>query len=71
MATDTHPVTPTGVIEAVAALGPLISGHAERAERGRRLAPEVLEALDSAGVFRLTAPRAQGGAQAIAFHVTR
>ncbi|MCW2871901.1 MAG: hypothetical protein JWL99_3221 [Streptomyces oryziradicis] len=64
MATDTHPVTPTGVIEAVAALGPLISGHAERAERGRRLAPEVLEALDSAGVFRLTAPRAQGGTQA-------
>ncbi len=42
-------------------LGPLIREHAEEAERGRRLSPEVIGALTEAGLFRLLLPRELGG----------
>lgn len=42
-------------------LGPMLAAHAERGERDRRLAPEVVDALRDAGLFKLTAPRRAGG----------
>ncbi|WHT21953.1 acyl-CoA dehydrogenase family protein [Crossiella sp. CA-258035] len=44
-----------------AELRPLISDNAERGERDRRIPAETLDALVSAGLFRLVQPRAYGG----------
>jgi alkylation response protein AidB-like acyl-CoA dehydrogenase len=45
-------------------LAPLIAEHADEAERERRLARPVVDALVHAGVFRLLVPPALGGAGA-------
>lgn len=42
-------------------LGPLISHHADAAERNRRLSREVLDAIAEAGLFRMMLPQALGG----------
>ncbi len=49
---------------AVLAIASLAAEHADRAERERRLAPEVVDALRAADLFRLCVPRALGGAEA-------
>jgi alkylation response protein AidB-like acyl-CoA dehydrogenase len=49
------------LLEAARATGPVIRDHAEITERDRRLARPVVEALRSAGMFRLFTPRALGG----------
>ena len=51
-------------LAAVRALAPLIAQHADEAERERRLARPVVDALVNAGVFRLLVPPALGGAGA-------
>ncbi len=51
---------PAAVHEAAA----LAAEHAERSERERRLAPEVVDALRRADLFRLCVPRELGGAEA-------
>src|SRR5437764_14911462 len=51
----------TTIEEAAQALGPLIRAHAADAERERRLARPVVEALAAAGLLRLNAPRSLGG----------
>ena len=51
---------PAEVHEAAA----LAAEHAERSERERRLAPEVVEAMRRADLFRLCVPREIGGAEA-------
>lgn len=45
-------------------LQPLLGGDREQADRDRRMTPEVLVALQAAGLFRLCAPRAVGGHEA-------
>lgn len=47
--------------EAVRRVGPIIAEHAPSAERNRRLASPVVEALRAGGFFRLFTPRALGG----------
>jgi len=49
---------------AVSAIAALAAEHAERSERERRLAPEVVDALRAADLFRLCVPRELGGAEA-------
>jgi indole-3-acetate monooxygenase len=52
------------ILAAVRDLAPLIATHADEAERERRLARPVVDALINAGVFRLLVPPALGGAGA-------
>lgn len=49
------------LLEAVRKLGPLIREHADEAERNRRLSRPVIDAMASAGLFRLYAPQSIGG----------
>jgi 3-hydroxy-9,10-secoandrosta-1,3,5(10)-triene-9,17-dione monooxygenase len=53
-----------GVLQRTRALVPLLRENAIRTERERKVAPENIEALAAAGVFRLTLPRSHGGYEA-------
>lgn len=53
--------SPEGLLERVRAIAPLIESNAEEAERRRRPADEVIEALKATGVFRAFVPRRFGG----------
>lgn len=55
------PRSSEAILEAAAALGPLIEANAERIEADRRLPDELVAALRQAGVFRIAFPRAWGG----------
>ncbi|MGH0032800.1 MAG: acyl-CoA dehydrogenase family protein [Myxococcota bacterium] len=57
----TAPVTLEDLFETVDKLAPLLRQHADDAERDRRLAPPVLQALRDAGLFRMFRPRTRGG----------
>lgn len=52
------------LVERARALEPVIREHAGVAERERRLARPVVEALREAGLFRMATPRAFGGLEA-------
>ena len=49
------------IVEVAAGLRPLISKHRREGETNARLAPEVVEAVGKAGMFRLFAPKEVGG----------
>ena len=49
------------LLKAVDTLEPLIRQHADEAERHRRLALPVVQALTDAGIFRMCVPLALGG----------
>lgn len=49
------------VVARVTALVPLIREHAEKSSEERRVVPEVVEALEDAGLFKLLVPRRLGG----------
>jgi indole-3-acetate monooxygenase len=50
-------------VDRVEQLAPLVREHAERSEREARLAPEVVEALHSNGLFRILLPAQMGGGE--------
>jgi len=52
------------LLERARALGPVIREHAEAAERNRRLARPVIDAMRDAGLFRMFTPRSLGGHEA-------
>jgi alkylation response protein AidB-like acyl-CoA dehydrogenase len=49
-------------LQAVAQVGPIAREHAQKSEDGRRLAPEVLDAMGDAGLWSAFSPLACGGA---------
>ncbi|HKA54097.1 MAG TPA: acyl-CoA dehydrogenase family protein [Candidatus Binatia bacterium] len=51
------------ILSAATALAPMIHECREEIERGRRLPLPLVDALKQAGVFRMTMPRAWGGAE--------
>ena len=51
------------LLERARALGPIIREHADVAERERRLAQPVVDAMRDAGFFRMFTPRALGGSE--------
>ncbi len=51
------------ILSAAVALTPMIHECREEIERGRRLPLHLVDALKQAGVFRMTMPRAWGGAE--------
>lgn len=57
----TMPATAGDLCETVEKLRPLLLQHAAAAERDKRLAAPVVEALREAGLFRMFRPRARGG----------
>ncbi|HCO59685.1 MAG TPA: hypothetical protein DIT58_05775, partial [Porticoccaceae bacterium] len=52
------------IVDVAANLRPLISQHRREGELNARLAPEVVEAVGKAGMFRLFAPKEVGGLEA-------
>lgn len=50
-------------VEAARAVAPLAAERAEQSERDRRLAPELVTALQEAGLFRVCVPRSLGGGE--------
>jgi alkylation response protein AidB-like acyl-CoA dehydrogenase len=52
------------VVQAAAALRPVLRRYHEEIERGQRLPPAVVEQLRAAGFYRLVIPRALGGLEA-------
>ena len=63
--------TASAPLEAARALAPLIREHADVIEAERRLPDRVVDALVSAGIFKLLAPRTLGGAEAEPIGVCR
>src|SRR5688500_1444513 len=49
------------LVAAARALGPLIREHAPEAERERRLAKPVLDALNGSGITKMLLPKSLGG----------
>ena len=49
-------------LAAVAKVGPVAREHAQKCEDGRRLAPEVIDAITEAGLWRAFGPKAVGDA---------
>jgi len=52
------------LVERAAALVPALRKWAPAAEKARRVLPETFDALRAAGIFKMTAPKAFGGAEA-------
>src|SRR5688572_31458411 len=50
-----------GIVAAARDVGSIIATHVDTTERNRRLAPQVVDALRAAGLFRLFTPRGLGG----------
>jgi alkylation response protein AidB-like acyl-CoA dehydrogenase len=53
----------TDIVDRVRGVLPLLREHALRAERERRVTPEVVSALTDAGIYRMNVPRRYGGYQ--------
>lgn len=53
-----HPPSPVATARQLRAL---LSGHAERCERERKITPEVMQALRDSGLFKMMFPRRAGG----------
>jgi 3-hydroxy-9,10-secoandrosta-1,3,5(10)-triene-9,17-dione monooxygenase len=49
------------LVARASALRPLVAEHADRTESGRQVAPEVMDALEAAGLFEVIVPKRMGG----------
>ena len=56
--TDAHPL-----VQAAAALRPVIRGYREEIETGQRLPRALVEQMREAGFYRMVIPRSLGGLQ--------
>ena len=54
-------VVDDAIVASARDVGSVITKHGDATERDRRLAPQVVDALRAAGLFRLFTPRALGG----------
>jgi alkylation response protein AidB-like acyl-CoA dehydrogenase len=59
-----EPATTEEVLDAAGVLAPTIANRAAEVEAARRIPQDLLDALDTAGCFRMLLPRAHGGAGA-------
>src|SRR5687768_4526145 len=59
------------LLERARALEPIIREHADEAERERRLARAVVDAMRESGLFRMFTPRAYGGSESDPVTVAR
>jgi alkylation response protein AidB-like acyl-CoA dehydrogenase len=69
--TGTHFTIDEAILERAHAIEPIIREHADAAERERRLAGPVVDAMREAGLFRMFAPRAFGGLETDPLTVAR
>ena len=60
-ASATRAAVDEAIVAAARGVGATIAKHVDSTERNRRLAPPVIDALRTAGLFRLFTPRALGG----------
>lgn len=63
-APSTTPTTAQGVLDRVNELVPAMRARARETELGRKMAPQTLQDLTDAGVFKLTLPKDRGGFEA-------
>ena len=68
---DTRSAIDESLLAQARSLEPIIRDHAEAAERDRRLARPVIDAMRAAGMFRMFTPRALGGLEADPITVAR
>ncbi len=61
MATSTASASERDLIEALSALTPMLSEHAEAAERQRKPVDEVMQAIEDTGAYRWFVPKQYGG----------
>jgi indole-3-acetate monooxygenase len=64
-------VPTTGVLDAAAALQPIVRSYQDQTERELRIPPPLVEQLKAAGLYRLVVPRALGGLEADAMTYLR
>jgi alkylation response protein AidB-like acyl-CoA dehydrogenase len=64
-------VPTTGVLDAAAALQPIVRSYQDQTERELRIPPPLVEQLKAAGLYRLVVPRALGGLEANAMTYLR
>ena len=57
-----RPTSTNEIVHAVRELAPHIASRADEIEQGRRLPPDLVDALADAGCFRMLVPRSHGGA---------
>jgi indole-3-acetate monooxygenase len=61
----------TALLERIGEVGPIIRTHADAISEQRRIVPDVLDALRSAGVFRMPILRADGGLELNPMEIAR
>src|ERR1700728_2282435 len=63
MSASSHPgaAVDAGLVARASALRPLLAQHADRTEAERQVVPEVMPAMEDAGLFEVIVPERLGG----------